>query len=635
MLDVLRKRKRSWVVTFLLAAIVVVFIAFYGGRNMGDAGAQKVAEVNGEAISQRDFAVQYERMIAVYRNMMKGELSPEALKKLKLKNTVMQDMIQRRLLLQETRRLGLVVTDDELMSAIGRAPEFQIDGRFSKNRYLQMLSANRLSAAQFEDQQREQLLTRKLLDAVQDSARVSDAEARERYAFAQEKVAFSFIRLGAGDFLSQVGATDEEIKTYYERNKAALTEPLKVRVSYVLYPFDHFGGKAEVSAKEIEDYYNVNREARFHQQKALKLSHILVRPPGADAAQKAAARAKADAALAEARSGKNFAELAKQYSEDPGAAKGGDIGWINRGQLPPTLDEAVFAMKKGDVSGVLESPLGYDIFKVDDVKEEKSTDIKEATPEIVKTLKAQKGKTEAARAADQDREKAVTGTDLSLLAKERGLAAKQTPLFGAADTFPEIAPLEDFKRAAFSLGNKEVAAPLEAPNGYYLLQSVERKEPVLPPLPSIRADVERKVKEAKALELARQKANSVLEQLKKEKNVDAVAKANGLQAGETGWFFRGDAEMPKVGALQDVKPAGIAISPAKPVADKPYARGDNIYLFVFKASQGADMERFQKEKDRLVEEQLEEKRQQMLKKFVDSLKARSNVKVEQAFLEES
>lgn len=634
MLDVLRKRKRSWVVIFFLAIIVVVFIAFYGGNKFHEPGGEKIADINGDTISQRDFAVQYQRTLDMYRNMTKRELTPEALKAMKIKNTVLEDMIQRRLVLQESRRLGLTVSDDELMNSIQRVPDFQVDGRFSKNRYLQVLSASRIPATQFEDDQREQLLMQKLMDAVQDSAQVSENDVRARYAFDQEKVSFAFIRVSTSDFLARQSADDAEIKSYYDKNKAALTEPLKVRVEYVFYPFDQFAAKADISAKEIEDYYIRNRETRFQQPKAFKLRHILVRSP-ADAAQKPAARAKADAALAEVRAGKNFTDVVKQYSEDTAGPQGGDLGWISRGQLLPTLDEAVFGLKRGDVSAVLESPLGYHIFKVEDVKEEKKTDVKEATPEIIRTLKAERGKAEALRAADQDREKATAGSELSLLAKERGLAAKQTPLLSASDTLPEISALGEFKRSAFALGQKEVGAPVEAPNGYYLLRAVERKEPALPPLDAIRGVVERKVKESKAREAANGKAKTLLDQLKKEKNAEAVAKANGVASGETGWFLRGDAEIPKVGALPDIKPGGIPISAANPVADRVYPQGDNVYLFVFKASQPADMARFDKDKDRIMQEARQEKRQTTLKKFIDSLKAKGRIKIEESFLEES
>ncbi len=636
MLDVLRKRKRSWVVMLLLGLIVVVFVLFYGGRYIHEPGTEKVAEINGEVISQREFGVQYQKAVDMYRNLLKGELTPERLKNLKLKNAVMEDLIQRRLLLQEVRRLGLEVTDGELMDAIARVPEFQIDGRFSKNRYLQLLRSNRMNPGEFEEERREQLAVQKLYDLIQDAVHVSENEVREQYGFAQEKVSFHFIRLPAGDFLAQASASEEELKNYYDRNKAALTEPLKVQVEYVVYPFEHFAAKVQPSEKEIEEYYNRNRATRFQQPQAVRLRHVFARASAdADGAVKAAARAKAEAALKESRAGKDFAEVAKKYSDDPSAAKGGELGWVSPGQLLPALDKAAFALKKGEVSGVLESPLGYHVFKVDDVKQEKSTSLKEATPEIVRAVKAERGKGEAARAADADRERAASGTELAALAKQRGLAVKTTPLFGPSETFPEIAPMEIFRRAAFSLAVKEVSPAIEGANGYYLLRVGQRKEPVVPPLESVRAEIERRVKEAKALELVNKKAQTLLDQLKKEKDIQKVAKANGLQAGETGWFMRGDAEIPKVGALQDARPGEIAISTYHLVADRPYAQNDSVYLFAFKESQGADMTRFDRDKAGLLGQALQGKKQAAMKKFIDSLKAKGRVEVEPRVLEES
>ena len=636
MLDVLRKRKRSWVVMLLLGLIVVVFVLFYGGRYIREPGTEKVAEINGEVISQREFGVQYQKAVDTYRNLFKGELTPETLKNLKLKNMVMADLIQRRLLLQETRRLGLDVTDEELMDAIARVPEFQTEGRFSKNRYLQLLRTNRMNPGEFEEERREQLQVQKLYDLIQDAVRVSENEVREQYGFAQEKVSFHFIRLPAGDFLAQASASQEEIKNYYDRNKAALAEPLKVQVEYVVYPFEHFAVKVQPSEKEIEEYYNRNRATRFQQPQAVRLRHVFARAPSdADGAVKAGARSKAEAALKEARAGKDFAEVAKKYSDDPSAAKGGELGWVSPGQLLPALDKAAFALKKGEVSGVLESPLGYHVFKVDDVKPEKNTSLKEATPEIVRAVKAERGKIEAGRAADADREKAASGAELAALARQQGLSAKMTPLFGPSDVFPEIAPMEEFRRAAFSLAVKEVGPAIEGSNGYYLLRPSQRKEPAVPPLENLRAEIERRIKDAKALNLANKKAEALLDQLKKEKDIQKVAKANGLQVGETGWFLRGDAEIPKVGALQDARPGEIAISTYHPVADRPYAQKGSIFLFALKESQAADMARFEKEKASLMEQALQRKKQAVMKRFIDDLKAKGRVEVEPRFLEES
>jgi hypothetical protein len=195
--------------------------------------------------------------------------------------------------------------------------------------------------------------------------------------------------------------------------------------------------------------------------------------------------------------------------------------------------------------------------------------------------------------------------------------------------------MEEFRRAAFSLPVKDVSTAIEGANNYYLLRVAQRKEPSVPPMENLRGDIERRVKEAKALELANKKAAALLDQLKKEKDLQKFAAANALQIGETGPFLRGDVEIPKVGALEGVRPAEIAISRYHPVADRLYAQKNNIYLFVFKESQGADMARFEKEKAGLLGQALQGKKQAALKKYIDSLKAKGRVEVEPRALEES
>ncbi|MFQ5903559.1 MAG: SurA N-terminal domain-containing protein, partial [Candidatus Binatia bacterium] len=187
MLDVLRKRKRSWVIVFLVGIIVVVFTLFYGvGPNVNEPRLESVAEVNGEVIGQREFAIHYQRLIEFYRDLFKGKLTQETIRGLNLRSAVLEELIQKRLLLQEARRLGLEVTDEELMDAIARVPGFQVNGRFSKSRYLQALRSQRLTPGQFEIEQREQITIQKLYDIIQDTVRITEAEVRDRYRLGQE-----------------------------------------------------------------------------------------------------------------------------------------------------------------------------------------------------------------------------------------------------------------------------------------------------------------------------------------------------------------------------------------------------------------------------------------------------------------
>ncbi|MGE5303161.1 MAG: SurA N-terminal domain-containing protein [Alphaproteobacteria bacterium] len=636
MLDFLRKRKRSWIISILLGLIIIVFIAFYGGSKYRDTGSgQDVAEVNGEIITQREFELEYERAVDRYRELLKGSLTPEMLKSLNIKRTLLDELIQKRLLLQEAQAMGLTVTDDELASFLSLAPEFQVAGHFNKERYIQLLRANRLTPADFEEQQRQQLTIQRLYNLILDPVQVPQAEVRERYRLEQEKINLNYVRLALGQFLPDVKLSEEEIKQYYDHNKETLKEPLKVQVEYLSYPFEQFASSVEINDKEIEDYYQANRDSKFHRPKQVKLRYISVRvAPEADAKQKEAARARANRILADARAGKDFAQLAKKESDDPTASKGGDLGWVVQGQLPPEVDKVVFTLSKGGISDPIETPAGWQIVKVDDVRNETTLTLKEAREEITRTLKAEKAKREAAKIADRDREKALAGSDFAQLARESQVAVHLTGFFTTGETVPEIGQNPEFYKAAFALKAKEVSPVIEGAKDYYLMRLRERKEPSVPPFEAVKSDIEKRLRESKAHELLLNKANALLEQLKKEKDLGKLAAQNGLKLEETGWFARSAPQLPKIGELTELKGAGITVTAQKPIAERVYTQKDAAYLFALKDSQGADMERFEKEKDSLIKQALEEARQRVAQRFMEGLKSKATIQVHSESVEE-
>ena len=597
MLDFLRKRKRNWAILFLLVLIIIVFVAFYGGNKMGDRTTSEVAMINGEPISQREFAAEYQRTVERYREMLKGQLTEEMIKGLNLKGNIVENLVQKKLVLQEAQSLGLVATDDDVAHQLAKVPEFQVAGRFNKERYLQLLQANRLQPAQFEEDQRNQITLQRLYSIILDSVQVSDAEVRERYRLDQEKINLQFVKLSANDFAPQVKLTDEDSKKFYERNKETFKEPLKIQVEYLTYPFEQFAADAQVNAKEIEEYYQNNQKSKFHRPREAKIRYIaLAIAPTASAEEKKAVLAKAEAIIKEARRGKDFAQLAKKDSADPTAAKDGDVGWVVQGQMPPAVDKLIFGIGKGDVSDPVETPGGVQIFKIDDVRAEKNLTLKEATAEITQILKTEQAKKAAGKVADDDRVKAQAGTEFAKLAQASGIAAKETKLFAAGEILPEFGQNQDIYKIAFALGQKDVSQIVEANSAYIFLRLKQRKEPLVPPLESVKEQVEKGAKEAKAYELALQKGNSLLDQLKKEKDLAKLAGANDLKAEETGWFQRNAPQLPKIGDLAELRGNSLSVSAQKPVADRLYTQKDAAYILAFKESQPADMEQFEKEK---------------------------------------
>lgn len=636
MLDFLRKRKRNWAILFLLVLIIIVFVAFYGGNQMGDRVASEVAMINGEPISQREFAVEYQRALERYREMLKGQLTDEMIKGLNLKGNIVEGLVQKKLVLQEARSLGLSATDDDVANQLTKVPEFQVAGRFNKERYLQILQANRLQPAQFEEDQRDQITLQRLYNIILDSIQVSDAEVRERYRLDQEKINLQYIKSSVGDFASQVKLTDEDVKKFYDRNKDSLKEPLKIQVEYLTYPFEQFSAKAQVSVKEIEDYYQNNQKTKFHRPREAKVRYIaLAVAPTASAEEKKAVMAKAEAIVKEARRGKDFAQLAKKQSADATAAKGGDVGWIIQGQMPPEIDKLIFGIGKGDVSDPVETPGGVQIFKIDDVRDEKTLTLKEATTEITQILKTEQAKKEAGKVADNDRVKAQAGTEFSKLAQETGVSAQETKLFAAGEILPEFGQNQEVYKIAFGLGAKDISQIVEVNNAYVFLRLKQRKEPVVPSLESVKDQVEKGAKEAKAYELMLQKGNSLLDQLKKEKDFAKLAAANHLKVEETGWFQRNAPQLPKIGDLAELRGGGLSVSAKNPVADKLYTQKDAAYIFAFKESQPADMEQFEKEKVLLKKQAIVENRQRALAKYLESLKSKAKITFNNDFLEAS
>jgi hypothetical protein len=225
--------------------------------------------------------------------------------------------------------------------------------------------------------------------------------------------------------------------------------------------------------------------------------------------------------------------------------------------------------------------------------------------------------------------------EFSKLAQETGASAKETRLFAAGEILPEFGQNPEIYKIAFGLGAKDISQIVEVNNSYVFLRLKQRIEPAVPTLESVKDRVEKGAKDAKAYELTLQKGNSLLGQLKKEKNLAKLAAANDLKVEDTGWFQRNAPQLPKIGDLAELRGGGLSLSAQNPVADKLYTQKDAAYILAFKESQPADMEQFEKEKVLLKKQAILENRQRALAKYLESLKAKAKINFNNDFLEAS
>ena len=631
MLDVLRKRKRSWIVLLLLGVGVLAFVMVGVGPQGGQERVVTIAEVNGDKITYTELEVEYYRMLQTYRQLAGGRLSPADLEALNLRGQLLQEMIQQRLLLQAAERLGLRVTDKELVDGIARNPAFQSAGRFDKTAYERALRGQGMTPGEFETRQRESLIIQKLQDLIHDSIPVTAAEVEERYKVDNEELALDFVRLKTDDFVEGIEVADAEIKAYYDGNSSRLREPLKAKARYLAYRVDRFAADIDVAEDDIQAYYDVYRDRRFRSREAVKFSQIFIPAPAGDPAEdRKAAREQIEDLLKQIREGADFAELAKQHSRDDSAADGGDMGFIGRGQLVPELDTALFTLKEGEVSEVLESAFGLHLLKAVEKREDRVKELAEVRDEIVEALKRERGAATAARAAEEDREKALDGVSLADVASKRGIELSETRLFSAGETLDEIGGVEDFYRVALSLRPGQAGPIVASPDALYLMEVAERVEPAVPPLEKVKDGIRETLVRRKAREAAQKKGDALVAELKKTPDLTRLAAEQGLAVEDTGLFPRGQIEIPEIGILS--LPLGrLTVSREKPVVDAAYFKDDEVYVMVLRKTLDADPAGLAEEKEALTRQLREEKRRRALQRLIENLKAEADIEIHPEF----
>ncbi len=632
MLDVLRKRKRSWLVLLLLGVGVLAFVLVGVGPQGSQQQVVTIAEVNGDEITYTELESQYYRMLQTYRQLSGGRLSPADIEALNLRGQLLEELIQQRLLLQAARELGLKVSDRELADGIAGHPAFQAGGGFDRNAYRQALRGQGLTPGEFETQQRQALTIQKLRSLIGDSLPVTAAEVEERYRVENEEIALDFVRFDTDDFVEEVTVADEEIQTWYDGNGALVQEPLKVRTRYLEYRVERFAADVEVSDEDVQAYYDVYRERRFRQSEAVKFSQIFIpTAEGASAEDKTAAREQLEGVLKQAREGGDFAELAKQHSQDESAAEGGDMGFVVRGQLVTALDEALFALEEGAISDPVESSLGLHLLKAVERREDKIRELEEVREEIVAALKRERGGARAARAVEEDRERALDGVALAQVARDRGMELVETRRFSAGETLDAIGVVEEFYRAALTLRPDQTGPVATSPDALYLLQGAERVEPAVPPLEDVKERILETLTRRKAREQARKKAEAFLAEVEGGAALREAATAQGLKVEDTGLFPRKQANIPEIGALP--LPLGrLTVSKANPVVDAAYAQGDSIYVMVLRTAVEADPAGLEKEREDLTRQIREEKGERAFSRLIENLKADATIEIHPEFI---
>jgi peptidyl-prolyl cis-trans isomerase D len=455
MFDLVYRKKR--LVQFILALITLPF-AFFGVDYYfrGGGSLSEVAQVGNDKVTQAEFndalRDQQDRM----RQQLGKNYDPVVFENPEVRYSLLEQLIGQRLLDEQARKNRFRVTDDQLRQYISEIPAFQVEGKFSQQRYEQLLAQQNppKSSPQFVNDVRQALTLAPLQEPISAGNIVAKSIVERYLSLLDQQREVATATISPAAYAKDVKVDDAAITAYYDANKAAFQVPEQVKIEYVVLTPDALGSQVSVDAAEIRKQYddNLKQYAKAEERQA---SHILIAvKPDASDADKAAAKAKADTLAAQAKkTPAQFADLAKNNSQDPGsAAQGGDLGFFARdGSMVKPFEDAVFAAKQGDIVGPVQSDFGWHIIKVSAVKTAKTQSFDETKAAIEKDLKQQKVLRKFAEAADQFQNLVYEQADsLQPAAKALNLQVQTTP----ALTRPQVQALGQgnpkFVQAVFS-----------------------------------------------------------------------------------------------------------------------------------------------------------------------------------------
>jgi len=512
MLEQMRKSSQSLLIYVLFGILIAVFVISFGPQSRGTScetvmsgNDHYAAKVAGDLVTQNDFRYGFMVLDA-------GRLPTQAARQQRVKELVMDKLIERELLAQEARHLGYVVTQDEVEDLIGdgkiiglgyplKVP-VQKDGKFNYDTFKNYVQFQLgMTPQRFIEEQKKELAASRVRDLLRSSVTVSPEEVKAEFVRKGRQVNLEYVRFAPDRYKSDIAPTDAEIADYAAKNDA------KLKASYDEHKFVY-----------------ENAPKKLHLRQIL----VKVAEPTSPENEKAAQK-KADALRARLDKGEAFAKVAKDASQDDASkARGGDLGWRARGttNLPTETEEKLFAAKPGDKTGNLVGPVkgpsGFTITKVEGVREG-TVPYDQAKLELAESkLREEKAKARAqadAEAAVAKAKAAPTKTLKELYpaaaddkaeasrAEPQAPRAEETGLFAARGTregilVEGIGPSKELGKAAFGLTSEApVAGPFEVAGNYVVVRLKERKDPDMAELDKKKLDLLREAELTKWMEV--------------------------------------------------------------------------------------------------------------------------------------
>ncbi len=528
-----RQKKKSlnwvlWVVIIVLGAGMLLLFVDPPQGNTSVFG-NSLASVAGNQIGVEEFRRHYGQMVQDYEQRFNISNNPEILRQLRLGDQALNQLIGVYATVYEAKRLGLDATDQEVTERIREFPAFRnAEGSFvGFDEYRRILVASRLDPAEFEAGVRRQILQEKLVSLITDGIEPTPQQIRAEFDSKNRQSRVRYVAFDK-DNVKMKEVTQAELEQFFQDNSDSFKLPEERKISYLKIPVDLQA--VEVGEAEIE-----SRIEDIPAQERIRASHIIFRvPPEGDDSD---ARRRARSVLQQIRNGADFAEMAKQYSEDDSAVMGGDLGYFTRGQMDPDFETPAFALQEGEVSGLVKSPFGIHLIKVTSVP----SDLEEGRRLAAEwELRQERAEDQVRERAQALRDEIAAGAELEEVANREGLDQGTTDFFKLGDTPAGLGTRSDFNQQVFAASTGAAVGPYLAGDTFLVAQVEDVKAAQLRKFEEVRDQVEEQYREQKIVDLAESEAWAFYRAVQAGAPLEEKAKEYGVPVTETGFFGPGD-----------------------------------------------------------------------------------------------
>ena len=520
-------RKHSKAVMILLFVLIIPSFIFVGvNQNYFQEKSPVVAKVNGKDITQADWDNAHRMESDRMRSQSPG-MDPKLLDSPQARYATLERLVRDRVLEVAVQKMHLYASDSALAVALQQIPQIaalkKADGSLDVEAYRALVGAQGLTPEGFEANMRRDLSLSQVLGSVVNTAFVTDAETQVAVDALYQQREIQVARFAAKDLASKVVVSDADVEAFYQDNQPLFRQPEQASIEYVVLDSAAVRASIKLSEDDLRTYYKENL-SRFMDKEQRRASHILINvPKSASAEDRAKAKQKAEALLAEVKAHpEQFADVAKKNSQDTGSApNGGDLNFFSRGDMVKPFEDAAFAMKPGDISDVIESDYGYHIIKLTDVKTPRTPSFEELRSKIESELQQQQAQRKYAEVAESFSNLVFEQSDsLKPVADKLGLKVQtaehveRTPAAGATGALANPTFLEALF-ASDSLKNKRNTEAIEvAPNTMAAGRIVSYQEERVLPFDEVKARARDLLVAQKSAELARKDGEAKLAEWK-------------------------------------------------------------------------------------------------------------------------